>query len=346
MKSKLTDVPWALTFDDITLNPCHSTLRSRKEPDVTTKLGLDTFKIPIVSSPMNTVTEDEMINVLAFLGGSSVLHRYMSIEDQVLICSETLNSEYPFYVAVGASGDYIERSEALYDVGIRHLCIDVANGHSELCLDAVDNLKAKFPNISLMAGNVCNYEGAYKLAEHGCDVLRVGISNGSVCSTRLVTGHGMPQLSALEDSCRVKDKFKVSIISDGGIRFSGDIVKALAVGADAVMIGNLLAGTEESPGKTFKDESGALFKQYSGMASMEARTEWFGSEVSSYVPEGVSTKVNFKGSAKKIVENLVGGLKVGMSYCDAYTLKELQENAQFVRVTQNGYLEGTPYAKR
>jgi IMP dehydrogenase len=197
-----------------------------------------------------------------------------------------------------------------------------------------------------MAGDVCSYEGAYRLAEAGCTSIRVGIGPGSICKTRTITGHGVPQLSAIEDCARIKEKFpEVAIIADGGIRNSGDAVKCLAIGADAVMVGGLLAGTEETPGQTLRDEEGNLYKMYSGMASEEARMSYYNKEDSLFVPEGVSVKIPFKGSAKKIVQTFVGGIKVGMSYSDARTLKELTEKAQWVRITNGGLRESVPHAK-
>ena len=348
MTSKLSEAPVAYTFDDFTLNPVHSTLRSRKEPDTKTKIGDITYTVPIIASPMNTVTEQSMILCLRELGGCSVLHRYMSIGEQLDICTSLYGGTYfPHYVAVGATGDYLERVDALLDIGVKHFCVDVANGHSQMCIDAVLEIAKKGSSIQIMAGDVCNMDGAYRLADAGCTSIRIGIGPGSMCTTRIVTGHGVPQLTAIEDCARIKAHYPdVCLIADGGIRSSGDIVKAIAIGADAVMLGNLLAGTEESPGQTFKNENGTLSKSYAGMASEQGRAEWFDKSSTSYVPEGVSTTIPFKGSAKKVVENLVGGLRVGMSYCDAHNLQELRDNAQWVRVTNAGHREGTPHGKK
>jgi len=344
---KLSEAKIAHTFDDVLLVPSYSTIRSRKDPDTTTNIGSISLKIPIISAPMNTVTEWQMMSSMHQLGGTSVLHRYISQEDQLQQCVKALKEgARNFFVAIGATGDFLERAYRLHDtLGISSFCVDVANGHSETCIRAVEKLSGRGFNI--MAGNVCTYEAAYHLASFGAASIRVGIGPGSACTTRLVTGFGMPQLSAIEDCMRVKESFSnVSIVADGGIRTSGDIVKALAIGADATIIGGLLAGTDESPGDTQRDtETGQLYKYYHGMASEEGRKEWFEGENASYVPEGASFKVFHKGSALKIIEQLVGGVKVGMSYAGANNLKELRENAEWVRVTDNGRREGNPNRK-
>ena len=345
---KLNDAPLALTFDDVTLSPVRSTIKSRKEPDVSTVIAGMKLKIPIIASPMNTVCEEEMIWRMDDLGGVGVLHRYMSAEDQLKKAPWRKYGEQPinFYVAIGSSGDYLERAKMLYNAGAKHFCVDVANGHSKSLLDAVEALRKQFSDIVVMAGSVCSYVGVWDLIQSGASAVRVGIGNGSRCITRLVTGHGLPQMTALEDCCKLKLEYpNVSIIADGGIRNSGDIVKCLAIGADAVMLGNLLAGTEETPGAVNKDPTtGELYKMYAGMASEAGRkfNGWFSEDDASFVPEGVSGRVPFKGSAVKVIDDLVGGLKVGMSFSNARTLEELRQNAKWSRVTGAGYQEGLP----
>jgi IMP dehydrogenase len=328
----------AYTFDDLMLVPEYSEIESRKQPDTSTVVG-HRIEIPIIASPMNTVTEAVMADTMTKLGADAVLHRYMSIEEQ---CKQFQSVKRPPWAAVGASGDFAERAQALYDAGVRKFCIDVANGHSKIAALAVHNLRYLLgEEVYIMAGNVCTAEGARVLEANGANVIRVGIGPGSQCTTRLVTGFGVPQLSAI-GWCAGGVKL-ASIVADGGIRSSGDIVKALAMGADAVMIGGLIAGTDECPGEVVRDEeTGQLFKYYHGMASREGREDWFGREVSSYVPEGVSTKVPHRGEAKKIVENLNSSLKVGMSFANAKSIKELQQNAKWVKVTDNGRKEANP----
>jgi len=336
----------AYTFDDLMLVPQHSTIRSRKEPSTGVNLGGTLFDIPIISAPMNTVTEHEMTLTMASIGAGSVLHRYMSIEDQISQVKKSALGLYSPWVAVGATGDFFERTQELWNVGVKRFCIDVANGHSEVCIDAVKCLIKKFgDSINIMAGNVCTSEGAINLAEAGVDIIRVGIGPGSMCTTRLVTGFGVPQLTAIQDCSKIKftrSLPNISIVADGGIRNAGDIVKALAMGADAVMIGGMLAGTDETPGETEDAPDGRLYKYYHGMASEQGRGEWFNKSATSFVPEGSSTKVWHKGEAKKIVQRLVDSLKVGMSFAGARNLQELRENAQFIEVSENGRIEGTP----
>lgn len=298
---------------------------------------------------MNTVCEYKMAKAMNLMGGQSVVHRYMSIENQVSIAK----AYYGAFYAIGAAGDFLERATELYNVGVSKFCVDVANGDSLHSLDAVVALTNKFPNAVIMGGNVCTVEGFKRLAYAGADLIRVGVGSGAMCKTRVVTGHGVPQLTALlwareaQKQLRQEgDRTDIAIISDGGIRTSGDIVKALAV-ADFVMLGSLLAGTDEAPGDIIK-ENGEEYKLYAGMASEEGRglNSWFDREKTSFVPEGEAVKLKYKGSVVQVLEELTGGLKVGMSYTGAYTLKEFREKATFVKVSKAGMVEGTPHGKR
>ncbi len=336
----------AYTFDDLMLVPRHSTIRSRKEPDTSTFIGKSELQIPIIAAPMNTVTEWHMAQAMADVGADSVLHRYMTIEEQYYNFKNVKAGNKKPWVAVGATGDFLERAVELYKKGARKFCVDVANGHSEVCTDAVLALRKRYSDIDIMAGNICSGEGVVHLCDAGANVLRVGIGPGSMCTTRLVTGFGVPQITAIDWCLPMAEKYEAHIVADGGIRSSGDIVKALARGADAVMVGGLLAGTDQTPGDTTKDlDTGQLYKYYHGMASAEGRREWFDKESTAYVPEGASTKVPHKGDAKKVVEELNNSLKVGMSFANATTLAELRVNARWVRVTDNGRKEGTPNRK-
>jgi IMP dehydrogenase len=344
--NNLQYITTGLTFDDVVLVPQYSEIKSRKDPKINSKVGSIELEIPIIASPMNTVTEWEMMVALSNLGGSSVLHRYSSVEQQ---CSQLLKVKLTnaknFFVAVGATGDYLDRAKMIYNtLGIRNFCVDIANGYSKFCVDAVSSLVKE--NFIVMAGNVCTYGGAVMLADAGADSIRVGIGNGSMCITRQVTGHGVPQLTALESCCRIKEKFRnVGIIADGGMRNSGDGVKALAIGADALMFGNLLAATDESPGSIVWTSKDSGYKQYAGMASEEGRElgSWFDRTKTSFVPEGESTKITYKGPTKDIVERFVGGLKVGLSYSGASDLAQLRDVAQWMKVTSAGYHEGTAH---
>jgi len=354
--SKLNQAPESFTFDDFTLELLYSTVSSRKDPDISLSSGKVMMNIPVYSSPMNTVTESAMIKTMLEVGGAAVLHRYMSIQDQIDIVNEIHNlDDLSFgyqhmdrvFVSVG-SKDITERVNRLIEAGVRSFCVDVANGHAQGCIDAVKTIRAKGDNLTIMAGNVCSYDGAIRLADVGTDIVRVGVGGGSVCTTRVVTGHGVPQLTAIEECSKVKDKYSdLVILADGGIRGSGDIVKALAIGADAVMLGSLLAGTDSTPGETHRDpDTGATYKYYHGMASTKGRGTWFNTSKTNYVPEGESTRMPCKGDTKEIVDNLMGGLRTGMSMSGALNLRELRERAVWRRVSSSSVIEATPHGKR
>jgi IMP dehydrogenase len=335
----------AYTFDDLMLVPTYSEVPSRHAPSTKTNVG-QVLEIPIISAPMTTVTEKNMAEAMAEMGADAVLHRYMSIEEQVVMYLDVQAPHKP-WVAIGASGDFLERASALNDVGVRKFCIDVANGHSRACFGAVEKIRETYPNCHIMAGNVCSGPGAYNLEQAGANVIRVGIGPGSVCQTRLVTGFGIPQLSAIKWCSEAVLFPETAIVADGGIRSSGDLVKAIAIGANAVMLGGMLAGADQCPGSTVRDpETGRLYKHIHGMASEEGRRQYFKSnEDVAFVPEGISTRVWHKGDVKKIVKNMNDSLKVGMSFANAMTISELQNNAQWVQVTPNGNVEGNPNRK-
>jgi IMP dehydrogenase len=254
--------------------------------------------------------------------------------------------------AVGIKGDYLERTEALLEAGADVLVVDIAHGHSENAITTVHMIKKAFPDCELVAGNVATGDGARDLIKAGVDAVKVGVGSGSICITRVVTGSGVPQLTAVIDSVKVAKDYDIPVISDGGIRNSGDITKALAAGASSVMVGSLFGGTDESPGKTLV-KNGKKFKMYRGMASFYAslgrkyREE--GSQVvdsddlNDYVPEGVEAMVPYKGSVVEIVRQLAGGLRSGLSYCGAKTIPEMQKNAEFIKMTSAGYIESQPH---
>ncbi len=254
--------------------------------------------------------------------------------------------------AVGVKGDYLERTEALLEAGADVLVVDIAHGHSENAINTVHMIKKAFPSCELIAGNVATGDGARDLIKAGVDAVKVGVGSGSICITRVITGSGVPQLTAVIDSVGVARDYDTPVISDGGIRNSGDITKALAAGSSSVMVGSLFGGTDESPGKTLV-KNGKKFKMYRGMASFYAslgrkyREE--GAEVvdsddlNDYVPEGVEAMVPYKGSVVEIVRQLAGGLRSGLSYCGAKTIAEMQKNAEFIKMTSAGYIESQPH---
>jgi IMP dehydrogenase len=254
--------------------------------------------------------------------------------------------------AVGVKGDFLERTETLLEAGADVIVVDIAHGHSDNAINAVKMIKRAFPNCELIAGNVATGNGSKDLIRAGVDAVKVGVGSGSICITRVITGSGVPQVTAVVDSAKVTKDYDIPIISDGGIRTSGDATKALAAGASSVMVGSLFGGTDESPGKTLV-KNGKKFKMYRGMASFYAslgrkyREE--GSQViesddlNDYVPEGVEAMVSYKGSVVDIIRQLVGGLRSGLSYCGANTIAEMQKNAKFIKITSAGYTESLPH---
>ncbi len=466
-----------LTFDDVLLVPKRSPIVSRSQTDVATRLSRNiNLNIPLVSANMDTVTESHMAIAIAREGGIGIIHRFMTIQDQVdailkVKRSESVVIEQPYTVkpdatvldlqkvmaqygvsgllvedagklvgiitrrditfennlkrkvselmtkdvitakagttidqakeilrknrieklplvdsknriaglitskdvmmmeqyplaskdkkgrllvgaAVGVKGDYLERTEALLEAGADTIVVDIAHGHSENAINTVKYIKKAFPNCDLIAGNVATGEGARDLIKAGVDSVKVGVGSGSICITRVVTGSGVPQLTAVIDAVKAAKDYDIPVISDGGVRTSGDLTKALAAGASAVMIGSMFGGTDESPGKTLV-KNGKKYKMYRGMASFYAslgrkyREE--GPEVidsddlNDFVPEGVEATVPYKGSVVEIIRQLVGGLRSGLSYCGAKTIPEMQHNAEFIKMSPAGYKESQPH---
>jgi IMP dehydrogenase len=467
------DIVQGLTFDDVLLVPKRSPIVSRSQTNLRTKLSRNiTLNIPIISANMDTVTESGMAIALAREGGIGIIHRFMTIEDQVdeilkVKRSESVMIEQPYTIkpdltvaeakkamaefsvsgllveeggkllgiitrrditfeknnklkvselmtkdvitaktgttidqakeilhnkrieklpviddkkhivglitskdilkmeqypyaskdrkgrllvgaAVGVKGDYLERTEALLEAGADIIVVDIAHGHSENAINTVHMIKKAFPDCELIAGNVATGEGSRDLIKAGVDAIKVGVGSGSICITRVVTGSGVPQLTAVIDSVKVARDYGVPIVSDGGIRNSGDITKALAAGASSVMIGSLFGGTDESPGKTLV-KNGKKYKMYRGMASFyaslgrkyrEAGPQVVDSDdLNDYVPEGVEAMVPYKGSVVEIIRQMAGGLRSGLSYCGAKTIPEMQNNAEFIKITSAGYIE-------
>jgi len=253
--------------------------------------------------------------------------------------------------AVGVKGDFMDRTESLLEAGADVIVVDIAHGHSENAVNTVRHIKKAFPNSELIAGNVATASGAEDLIKAGVDAVKVGVGSGSICITRIVTGSGVPQLTAVLDCAKVGKKHDVPIISDGGIRTSGDITKALAAGSSSVMVGSILGGTDESPG-SFMTRNGKRFKIYRGMASFYASLGRkskengkvsFEDDLNDYVAEGVEAMVPYKGSVTDILKQLSGGIRSGLSYCGAHTIKQMQENAEFIKMSHAGYSESQPH---
>lgn len=466
-----------LTFDDVLLIPKRSPIISRSQTNLKTRLSRNiSLNIPVISANMDTVTESPMAIALAREGGVGIIHRFMTIQDQVdevlkVKRSESVMIEQPYTIsidssvgyakkimhdfgisglliekdkklagiitkrdllfetnfdknvtsvmskdvvfaelgttiekakdilhknrieklpiidkdkhiiglitskdilkmeefpnaskdkkgrllvgaAVGVKGDYLERTEALLDAGADVMVVDIAHGHSDNAINCVHLIKKAFKDCELIAGNIATSNGTEDLIRAGVDAIKVGVGSGSICITRVITGSGVPQLTAILDSVKIAKKYEIPVISDGGIRNSGDLTKALAAGSSSVMVGSLLGGTDESPGKTLV-KNGKKYKIYRGMASFYAslgrkyREEGEqlkeSDDLNDYVPEGVEAMVSYKGSVVEIIRQLVGGLRSGLSYCGAKTINEMQQNAEFVRITTAGYIESQPH---
>ena len=336
----------SLTFDDVTLVPQYSSVLP-SETITSTKLANNLIlQTPLISSAMDTVTESEMAIALSKSGGIGIIHRNLSIEKQVREVKKVKKNNFLVGAAIGVNSKDIERADELSKAKVDIIVIDTAHGHTQKVLYMIKKIKKKLKKCVLCAGNIATGKAAKFLADSGVDIVKVGIGPGSICTTRLVTGIGVPQLSAVLQVKKALKNYKTRIISDGGIKFSGDIAKAIVAGADAVMIGSLFSGTTESPGKIFKHK-GKLFKNFRGMGSVGAMS--IGSadryyqkkfkNISKYVPEGVEGIVKFKGPVNKIIYNLVGGLKSSMGYLGAKTIKDLQKNGEFVKITKAGFYE-------
>ncbi|MDH3361964.1 MAG: IMP dehydrogenase [Nitrosopumilus sp.] len=253
--------------------------------------------------------------------------------------------------AVGVKGDFLERSESLLESGVDILVVDIAHGHSENAMSTVRNIKKAFPDCELIAGNIATANGAEDLIKAGVDAVKVGVGSGSICITRVITGSGVPQLTAVMDCAKIGKDYGIPIISDGGTRTSGDATKALAAGASSVMIGSMLGGTDESPG-TVLTKNGKRFKVYRGMASLAAsigrKSKETGSislddDLNDYVAEGVEAMVPYKGTVTDILKQLTGGVRSGLSYCGAHTIQQMQENAEFIKMSRAGFAESQPH---
>ena len=325
-----------LSYDDVLLQPQYSDIRSRSEIDMTTDLGRGLMlSTPIFSSPMDTVTEGRMAVALGESGACGIIHRYNTAARQQRFVERALTLSRSAGINVGAAigitGDYLERAEGLVSSGVAFLCVDVAHGHHILMKEALGTLREKYPDLHLMAGNVATLEAVNALSDWGADSVRCNIGGGSICSTRIQTGHGVPGLHTVLE-CAKTDR-NVKIIADGGIRNSGDIVKALAAGADAVMLGSLLSGTKETPGEVYTDADGRKYKNYRGMASKEAQVEWRG-KYSSF--EGVSSTIPYRGKVKNVLGDLERGIRSGLSYSGARSLREMRSKAIWIRQSAAG----------
>jgi len=337
----------ALTFDDVTLAPKYSEiLPADTNTEITLAKNLK-LKIPILSSAMDTVTESKMAIAIARVGGIGVIHRNLDIKKQILEIKKVKKFKLLVGAAVGAGPNELIRAEAIINEGVNLIVVDTAHGHTKKVAEIIKYIKKiKNDKIALCVGNIATPEAAKFLIKLGVDIIKVGIGPGSICTTRLVAGIGVPQLSAiLSVRSNIKNK-NVKIISDGGIKYSGDLAKAFAAGADAVMIGSLFAGTDQTPGKMIK-KNGKLFKSFRGMGSVGAMNKgsadrYFQTkqkDISKYVPEGVEGFVKYKGDVKSIIHKLIGGLQSSMGYLGSKNIIKLRNKPNFMKITKAGFYE-------
>ncbi|ADQ69055.1 inosine-5'-monophosphate dehydrogenase [Halogeometricum borinquense DSM 11551] len=331
----MNDLRTGLSYGDVLLVPKRSPVDSRDDVDLSTNLTPSIeLNTPLVSAAMDTVTEDEMGIELSREGGFGVIHRFLDPEEQAAQVRAVTTAGQSVGAAVGINEDFVERSTALVEAGVDALVVDVAHGHLERTLTAVETLADEFPETPLIAGNVATPAGVEDLAAAGADCVKVGIGPGSHCTTRKVAGAGVPQLTAIDDCASVADELGVTICADGGIRTSGDAVKALMAGADTVMLGSIFAGTAEAPGEIVEID-GHQYKRSRGMATTAAAEDRDDKHNNVDADEGVEALTPYKGSLRAVVEEFCAGIRSGLSYCGGYTIPQARENAEFMRVAQS-----------
>ena len=336
----------ALTFDDVLLLPRFSKIlpsETNISISLTKKINL---KTPFLSSAMDTVTESAMAIAMAKSGGIGIIHRNLNIKKQSKEVEKVKKRNLFVGAAIGTSTKDLDRAKSLVDSGVDLIVIDTAHGPSEKVLKILSKVRKKNLKTSVCVGNIATGEAALKLFNCGADIIKVGIGPGSICTTRMVAGIGVPQITAIMDVSTVLKGKNIKIISDGGIKFSGDIAKAIAAGADAIMMGSIFAGTQESPGKLFKIKN-QFYKHYRGMGSIGAMSAGSSNryfqknqkDKSKFVPEGVEGRVKYKGNVSKIIYQLKGGLRSSMGYVGAKKLSDIKKNAKFIKITKAGFYE-------
>jgi IMP dehydrogenase len=337
-----------LTFDDVLLVPRFSEISSRREASLATQVTKNYhLNIPIITANMDTVTESEMACAMAEMGGMGILHRFMSVEEQVrqLTVIKDFQREHklesPIAASIGVKEDGMHRADVLVDRGLNILTIDIAHGDSILMLETLEYVKRKYPHIDVIAGNVATPDAVRRLIDHGADAVKVGIGPGSMCTTRIITGHGVPQLTAIALCVFEARRHNIPVIADGGIRTSGDIVKAFVAGASSVMLGSMVSGTLETPGEV----KGGM-KSYRGMASRDAQVSWRGELPQGMAAEGEATLVPCKGSVKNVVHEVCGGIRSGLSYLGSDRLSLMSEKGLFIEMTGSGIAESRAHGVR
>lgn len=360
-----------ITFDDVLLVPGYSEF-SRSDITVSTQLTRNIkLDVPFVSAPMDTVTESKLAIALAKIGGIGIIHRNLTIADQVAEVKKVVDKKLIVGAAIGANKGFEARAKALIEAGATVLVVDSAHGYAKPIIQTTAYIKKQYPKCEIIAGNIATYDGAKALIQAGADALRVGMGPGAICTTRIISGMGVPQITALFETTRAGREFGIPVIADGGIKYSGDMVKAFAAGASSVMMGSYFASCEESPGEVkeleaahvprrfqsiFNDKTKTYkFKSYRGMGSIGAMKK--GAEIKSedefhgknykdrvLVAEGVEGLVPVKGTVKNLIDQAVGGIKSGMYYVGTKTIQELQEKGTFIQITQASLTESHPHS--
>jgi IMP dehydrogenase len=345
-----------LTYDDVLLLPDASDV---VPSEVSTKTQLTReiqLEIPLVSSAMDTVTESTMAIAMAKAGGIGIIHRNLSIDEQVTHVKLVKGANLLVGAAVGVGDDGYERAQALIEIGVDVVVVDTAHGHHRAVLDAIARIKKSFPKQEIIGGNVATRAGAQALINAGADAVKVGVGPGSICTTRVVAGVGVPQVTAIMEAAKACKKADIPLIADGGLQYSGDIAKAIVSGADSVMLGSLLAGCEESPGELIEID-GRKYKSYRGMGSLGAmqsrgtkksfsKDRYMQDDVlaeDKLVPEGIEGKVAYRGLVSEVVHQLVGGLRSGMGYAGAEDISALQKRGRLIQITSAGLQESHPH---
>ncbi|ELZ19389.1 GMP reductase [Haloterrigena salina JCM 13891] len=328
----MNDLRTGLSYGDVLLVPNRSPVDSRSDVDLSTTFTPSVeLETPLVSAAMDTVTEAELAIALSRAGGFGVLHRFLTPSEQAEQVARVKDAGEQVGAAIGIDEDYVGRSAALVEAGVDALVVDVAHGHMERTIDAVERLREEFPETDLVAGNVATPAGVEDLAAAGADCVKVGIGPGSHCTTRKVAGAGVPQLTAVDDCAEAAEALEVTVCADGGIRTSGDAVKALMAGADTVMMGSLFAGTEEAPGAVVEVD-GTRYKRSRGMATTTAAEKRDDKEENVRADEGVEALTPYKGPVADVVEEFCAGIQSGLSYCGGHTIPAAREKAGFIRV--------------
>lgn len=331
----MDDIRTGVSYGDVLLVPQRSPVDSRDDVDLSAPFTPDIeLDIPLVSAAMDTVTESELAIELAAAGGIGTIHRFLTVDGQAAEVEKVAAAGGPVAAAIGVDESYLNRARALIDAGADAIVVDVAHGHLERVLAAVAEVSETFPDIDLVAGNVATPDGVADLAAAGADAVKVGVGPGSHCTTRVVAGAGVPQLTAVDDCAEVAHERGLTVIADGGIRSSGDAVKALMAGADTVMMGSLFAGTEEAPGDT-REIDGITYKRSRGMATTAAGEARPDKAENVTIDEGVEGWTPYKGPTRNVAEEFSAGIRSGLSYCGGLSIPEARDKSRFMRVAKS-----------